>query len=225
MNLKNVYDKLYNHWVRETENVNVTPLPDALASEYKTCLKEIKDTENLTSSTKDIIQTDLKKAYKENFEYLIVDLFKLREIKIINASLALMEIDPDLLTEAEKLFYKNLIASIKGFEKVKSLTSIKDVIIPEIKSPEPTQTLHDTKITEEITPTTLEIQEEKAIFKQISEEVDYCLTRFIKKTPPIVGIDLTIYGPFDVEDIASLPFKNAKILVDEKFAEFIEIEF
>ena len=62
--------------------------------------------------------------------------------------------------------------------------------------------------------------EEQFISK--GEEFDYILIRFLKKTPPLVGIDLINYGPFQKEDLAYMPSKNAKILLNEKFAEKIE---
>ncbi|MFX0106178.1 MAG: hypothetical protein ACFE75_11910, partial [Candidatus Hodarchaeota archaeon] len=43
------------------------------------------------------------------------------------------------------------------------------------------------------------------------------------KTPPLVGVDLINYGPFEKEDIANIPQKNAKILIYEKFAEEIDL--
>ncbi len=51
------------------------------------------------------------------------------------------------------------------------------------------------------------------------EKQEYMIVRFLKETPALVGIDLLNYGPFEKEDIACLPFKNAKILISEKFAE------
>jgi DNA replication initiation complex subunit (GINS family) len=39
----------------------------------------------------------------------------------------------------------------------------------------------------------------------------------------LVGIDLINYGPFKKEDIANLPYENAKILLSEKFAEKIDL--
>ena len=54
-------------------------------------------------------------------------------------------------------------------------------------------------------------------------EYDYTLIRIIKETPELIGLDLKIYGPFQKEDIVNLPRKNARILVNEKFAEYFEV--
>jgi len=47
--------------------------------------------------------------------------------------------------------------------------------------------------------------------------------RFLKDVPAIVGADMKTYGPFKVEDVASLPVENAKILIKQGLAEKIEI--
>lgn len=46
--------------------------------------------------------------------------------------------------------------------------------------------------------------------------------RFLKDVPAIVGSDMKPYGPFKVEDVASVPIENAKILVKQGLAEKVE---
>jgi len=46
--------------------------------------------------------------------------------------------------------------------------------------------------------------------------------RFLKDIPSIIGVDMKSYGPFKVEDVASLPVENAKILVKQGLAEKVE---
>ena len=47
--------------------------------------------------------------------------------------------------------------------------------------------------------------------------------RFLKDVPAIIGADMETYGPFKVEDVASLPVENAKILVKQGLAEKVEV--
>ena len=47
--------------------------------------------------------------------------------------------------------------------------------------------------------------------------------RFAKSTPAIIGLDMKTYGPFMVEDVASLPVENAKILVKQGLAVLVEV--
>src|SRR3972149_4892267 len=47
--------------------------------------------------------------------------------------------------------------------------------------------------------------------------------RFVKAIPAVIGADMKSYGPFMVEDVASLPVENAKILVKQGLAEVVEV--
>ena len=47
--------------------------------------------------------------------------------------------------------------------------------------------------------------------------------RFIKSVPKFLGPELEIYGPFEENDIASLPSKIAKILVKKDRAEEMQL--
>jgi DNA replication initiation complex subunit (GINS family) len=47
--------------------------------------------------------------------------------------------------------------------------------------------------------------------------------RFVKAVPAVVGVDMKTYGPFMVEDVASVPVENAKILVKQGLAEKVEL--
>ena len=47
--------------------------------------------------------------------------------------------------------------------------------------------------------------------------------RFVKNIPAIMGGDMKTYGPFMVEDVASLPVENARILVKQGLAVLVEV--
>lgn len=47
--------------------------------------------------------------------------------------------------------------------------------------------------------------------------------RFSKDIPAIIGADMKTYGPFKVEDVASLPVENAKILIKQGLAVLVEV--
>ncbi|MFX1601613.1 MAG: hypothetical protein ACFFB6_13555, partial [Promethearchaeota archaeon] len=147
----------------------------------------------------------------------------IREIKIINSALALKEINLDNVIEAERLLYKNLVSAIKGYKKVKAISLYaKDQVAPD-KLTEP-----EVEMKSDVEEVSLSKEQETSkildSIKRIDQEkIKYTLVRFLKSTPPLVGVDLINYGPFEKEDIANLPQKNAKILIIEKFAENIEI--
>ncbi len=48
--------------------------------------------------------------------------------------------------------------------------------------------------------------------------------RFLQETPGIVGADMKTYGPFQPQDVASLPVENAKVLVKQGVAVEVEVK-
>jgi len=48
------------------------------------------------------------------------------------------------------------------------------------------------------------------------------LLLFLKEVPAIMGVDMKPYGPFMAEDVASVPFENAKVLIKQGLAQRIE---
>jgi DNA replication factor GINS len=49
------------------------------------------------------------------------------------------------------------------------------------------------------------------------------VVRFLKGVPAVIGSDMETYGPFDEEDVASVPVENARILVKQGLAERVEV--
>ena len=60
----------------------------------------------------------------------------------------------------------------------------------------------------------------KEAVKKVNKRV---VLRFVKAVPAVVGVDMKTYGPFMVEDVASVPVENAKILVKQGLAEKVEL--
>ncbi|MEM1563226.1 MAG: hypothetical protein QW161_00950 [Candidatus Bathyarchaeia archaeon] len=56
------------------------------------------------------------------------------------------------------------------------------------------------------------------------KEPKMMVLRFLKDVPAIIGKDMKAYGPFKVEDVASLPVENARILIKQGLAEKINLE-
>jgi DNA replication initiation complex subunit (GINS family) len=220
MDLEKEYAKLYQHWLNEFEQSTLTSLNRKLFDQYTNVLKSVG---NHQEDETDIIKFKVFESYKNNITFLYEDLLKMRELKIINSALVLKELDLENVLEAEKLLYQNLVSSIKGYKKVKAISIFEG---QDLLEPEELIQIEDDTVPEieESGP----IKEEKSevyetIIKQDKEELDFMLLRFLKNTPPLVGIDLINYGPFEEEDLASMPSQNAKILILEKFAEKVDI--
>ncbi len=220
MELQKEYEKLYQHWLREFQNTALTEFRQEIFTEYKKIVDYINDYQEMD---KDELKQRVFESYKENLNYLFNDFLKIRELKIINSALILNEINLDNVIEAEKLLYENLVSSIKGYKKVKAFSLYeKDQALPdkpiEIKT-EKSSSVNEPSLTIEEKTSKLP----DSTIKADQEKIIYTLVRFLRNTPPLVGVDLINYGPFEKEDIVNLPQKNAKILIVEKFAEKIEV--
>ncbi len=210
MHLTKDYEKLYNHWLNEFQNPELTTLTQELFEDYKKIVAYINA---YKEEKKDELKEKLLKSYQNNFTYLFKDFMKIRKEKIMKSGLSLIEIDLDKTIEAEKLLYQNIVAALKGYKKVKAVTINKEE--------EKSETLNSRDIEED---KILEVNHKLVIDSEVpTKEISYLLVRFLEKTPALVGIDFKNYGPFQKEDIANLPVKNAKILIVEKFAEEIEL--
>jgi DNA replication factor GINS len=54
------------------------------------------------------------------------------------------------------------------------------------------------------------------------QEHKRAVLRFVEPVPAIIGADMKPYGPFQAEDVASVPVDNARILVKQQLAKRIE---
>ncbi|MFX1411333.1 MAG: hypothetical protein ACFFA6_13365 [Promethearchaeota archaeon] len=221
MELRKDYEKLYQHWLDEFQQTELTALSQDLFEEYKKIINFIND---YKEDKEDNLKYKLLESYKDNFNFLFKDLLKIREIKITNFALALKEINLDNVIEAEKLFYQNLVSSKKGYRKVKRLSIFRETEDLQLEKAEVVENGRDIGLEETDLLSEVKIaKKSETTIEESKEDYNYTLIRFLKKTPPLVGIDFINYGPFEKEDIANIPFKNAKILIYEKFAEKIDL--
>ncbi|MEJ2249534.1 MAG: hypothetical protein P8Y70_11925 [Candidatus Lokiarchaeota archaeon] len=242
MDLKKDYDTIYQHWLKEYNGIELTKLTEATFKIYKHKLKEFS---NLDIKESEVIKVQILEKYKGNYEYLFNDLLLIREIKIINKALILEELEFDKVIKPEKLLYQNVVSGIKGYDKMKSLSFFDDTseiesdivestIKPELEDNELNETesiqeassiVQKDGASEILKVDTFSLKEGESTMLKTKEnqDINYVLVRFIKQTPPLVGVDLINYGPFREQDIANLPEKNANILILEKFAEKINL--
>jgi DNA replication initiation complex subunit (GINS family) len=228
MNLKTDYQNLYQHWLKEFESSELTSLTQEDFEYYR---KNVDYITKYELEGKQNVEIQLLKSYKYGFEYLFNDFLKIRELKLFNAALILQEIDYNNIIEAEKLFFQNLVSAIKGFKKLKTL-----VLYEEDEPIELEKVLEEEEVLVKLSPAETPTEKDlenpdgdilltKKILKRPEQVVqyNYVLIRFNNPSPPLVGIDGINYGPFQENDIANMPYKNAKILIFEKLAEKIEI--
>jgi DNA replication initiation complex subunit (GINS family) len=99
------------------------------------------------------------------------------------------------------------------------------------KMPQESLTAEEAKLCSGIVPSadafnrfTNSVLQGQAAKVEVEEIVHKRVTlRFTKQVPSIIGADMKTYGPFMVEDVASVPVENAKILVKQHLAELVEV--
>ena len=56
------------------------------------------------------------------------------------------------------------------------------------------------------------------------DEVELILVRFQQPLPAIMGMDMKAYGPFQPEELATIPAQNAENLIKRGIAKRVEVE-
>ena len=224
MNLKTDYQNLYNHWLKEFEQSEMTPLTQEAYNYYKKTVDYILKYELEGGQS---VEFQLLESYKHGFNYLFNDFLKIREIKLINAALILQDIDYNNVIEAEKLFYQNLISAIKGFKKLKTLSLYEEeepIELEDVLEQEEEAMMQVSSVKSPVSKVSEDYKVVPAPQKELGQksQYNYVLIRFNNPSPPLVGIDGVNYGPFKENDIVNMPNKNAKILIYEKLAEKID---
>ena len=88
MNLKKDYQELYDKWLQEFKQTELTPLSEDTFNYYKTLVARITTVE-LENEME--LKVELLDTYKKNIAFLFEDLLKLREVKVMNSALILKE--------------------------------------------------------------------------------------------------------------------------------------
>ena len=139
-----------------------------------------------------------------NVRKIIHELYDRREKKLIDMALNKARatsniVDGSNLLKEEKKMFEEFVSLVKqGRESI--LLRLLSKVLPmfEIKK--------------------AEVVHEK---KKDENEKENQMVRFIAAVPKFVGPELEVYGPFEPEDMASLPKKIADILVKKNRAEFM----
>lgn len=146
----------------------------------------------------------------ENIQKILKELYERREKKIINLALDKSKtksslIDTSALLKEEYSLFNLLLFMLDSYRE-NVLMNVLAAKIPVIDKKEEKK--------EELKPAKAETE--------AAETNDTILVRFVHAVPKFVGKELEEYGPFEEEDVASLPADIAKILVGKGRAEKID---
>jgi DNA replication factor GINS len=194
-----VYDQLYAAWQREIEDTSLGGLPPDFYSKIAEYMRRIKEENKLDQKS---VKLNLLEHEAQNVEFMLSELLELRYRKIIIIITKKREIPVELLTVEEDKMAETFATFSAEYQKFKE--DLKQGQIA-IQSPMKRVIKIDNK-----PPATPPTQKRLVI-------------RFLKNIPAIMGADMKSYGPFNAEDVASLPILNAQILVKQGLAVLVEV--
>lgn len=137
----------------------------------------------------------------ENIKRILQEIYEKRETKILQLALISSRIkvnkkEISSMLPEEELLYNSIHKTLNAYREG-ILNNILTVNLPKI-----------------------EVLETKDL-KNKEKTPDTKLIRFLHAIPKFVGKDMQVYGPFNEEDIASLPKEVASLLIEKKRAELI----
>jgi len=177
---------------------------------FANVLRYLKDKQTIiTKQQTDLFSAEEKRKTEgqlENVKKIIRDLYDKREKKVISMAVDKSKnkssiIDNSVFLKEEKELFGNIVKILDmGRENI-----LFNII--ELKEPAALGGIN------------LEKKEVKA--EKEEEKKDTKLVRFLNAVPKFVGKELEEYGPFEEEDIASLPIELADVLINKERAEEI----
>ncbi len=204
MNIKITYETLFEILRREKSREELQKLDESFFSNIINYLKEKEEFILRQKKNPDLFSFDDEKKSNNqllNVKKIIQELYERREKKIINIALNKSKtnsniIDTSTLLPEEKLMFQDLVKHLDKYR----LGIIGKVLQNQLPS----------------------LKEEGKKKEENQEEENKKMVRFLHPIPKFIGPELEIYGPFETEEIATLPGEVVRVLVEKKRAEEIK---
>ncbi len=201
------YETIFELLRREKNRDDLQELPEtffddflAYSREKQQILDESKIKQDLFSAAeRDKVSTEMA-----NIRRILKDLYERREKKIINMAVNMSRtrsniIDTSKLMKEEKLLFDRIVSTLDKFREG-ILLNVLDFRQPFIDEKD-------------------ESNAETASQEEKQAEKPTKLLRFIHPVPKFLGKELEVYGPFEEEDMATLPTEIAEVLISKGRAE------
>lgn len=234
------YTTLFELLVRERTRGELQKLPDSFLEDVSNYIKE-KEQSLKGNSSEPKLKAEISKIKKEtaNIKKIVGDLYSKREKKILNLALDKSRtkssiVDSQSFLRQEKEFFDELVNLLDSSREkvVESLDfgsenqkkSLEEFHKPEennkldLNLQKETKEAVGTAAKEDISDGPITIEPKK----NHSEEKTTKLIRFSNAVPKFIGLEGEEYGPFDEEDVASLPSPIADLLIKKERAEEME---
>ncbi|MFH0936473.1 MAG: hypothetical protein V1815_02235 [Candidatus Woesearchaeota archaeon] len=201
------YETLYEILRREKYKTELQPLDKDF---FKNVLNYLREKQDILDSQKNketfFNFTEIQKTQTQldNIKKILKELYERRENKIIQIALfssrSKNKTDASIMLPEEKSLYDHLN---------RIFSNHRDGILHNLLSYN--------------FPSLAEKEKPKDIKIEKKEQEKTKLIRFLHSIPKFIGDDLNIYGPFEEEDIGSLPLDIANLLIKKQRAEEIKI--
>ncbi len=195
------YETIFEILMREKSRDDLQKLSPSFFKDVVLYLNEKKST--IKTDKLGVFSTDEKDKTKRqiaNVQKMLTELYERREKKLISLALirsrnpgAIIDVSP--LLDEEKHMFESMVDTMDSFRK----NVCQNIVLGE--------------------PPILPMFSQRMPEIRLPKEKDTKLIRFISPVPKFVGKELEIYGPFDEEDVASLPFEIADVLIKKGKAE------
>jgi DNA replication factor GINS len=193
-----VYNELYNAWKAEVSDSSLGSLPSDFYVKINSYLAKIKEDNKLLD--KKSLKVTLLEHEKQHVNQMLEELLRLRYEKLLKAITETQKVPSASLAAEEAKLCENFLFFSSAYQKF-----TKSLLLGE-SSPSQTAAF--------------------AVSYGANTEVSSpkrVALRFSKNVPAVIGFDMKTYGPFKVEDVATLPIENAKMLVKQGLAVQIDL--
>jgi DNA replication factor GINS len=190
-----MYDELYAAWRLEAENGELGRLPPDFYARLTDYLRHAKEETKMAEARN--LRFALLEHERANASRMTQELIGTRYRKIAKMIVVGLSVPMDCLASEEQRLVGGVSPSAEVFSKFAS-----GIV--------------------EGQPVKMDVAETTASSEPPVVHVRITL-RFLKPVPEIIGSDMKSYGPFQAEDVASVPQENARMLVKQGLAKQVEV--
>ncbi len=162
---------------------------------YDRAAEYLRKIKEQTQTKENSVRGNLLEHELANATRMAKELIVTRYRKLLKMLTASKRIPADALTSEEAAFYSGVAPSAEAFSRFADGLVKAQIVKANVEAA---------------------VAEPTLVHKRVT-------VRFLKPVPSIIGSDMKSYGPFMVEDVASVPIENAKILVKQGLAKMVEI--
>ena len=194
------YKRLYKAWENEKKREELQNIPDDLLHEMKNYTNQL----NKTPANTETLSGALTQTERKYANQMLKELTEIRLDKIIKSEINGLPINAQAMTPEEQQLHSNMRQLITGYRQDMDQAQQQHQQRPTPTPPKREPTPQPPKITE--------------------EDTELVLIRFLQSLPAIMGIDMKAYGPFQPEELATIPRQNAENLIKRGIAKRVETD-